>query len=79
MKANAISNMCATREMTRCLRDANRRGIWNPGMEQVEHRLRFWRTPRGKLYATPCNIDMVDGSRRVEVEWDRGAGYRAEQ
>lgn len=76
MKANAISNMCATREMTRCMRDANRRGIWNPGLGTLDS-LRFWRTPRGELYATPYTIDMRDGSRRVEIEYGRGAGYRA--
>ena len=75
MKANAISNMCATREMTRCLRDANRRGIWHPGLGTLDS-LRFWRTPRGELYATQYTIDMCDG-RRVAVEYDRGAGYRA--
>ena len=67
---------CETKEMSRCLREARNKGIWNPGMETLNG-LRFWRTPRGRLYATPSNIDVRDGSRRVEVEYERGAGYRA--
>ncbi len=77
----SIMNQCATDEMGSALQSAHGRGLC-PSVDEddfdASSALRWWRDEDGVLYATEPTM-VEPGARRVEVEWEDGAGWRAEE
>lgn len=70
-----IKRLSANREMELALTDAAERGLWS-GSDPDPETLRWWRDSDGRLFASERTA-VIPGARRVEVEYERGAGYRA--
>ncbi|MDS4070675.1 MAG: hypothetical protein RKO24_13750 [Candidatus Competibacter sp.] len=75
MNMNEIS---ATAEVATALNEAFERGLCRH-MESADfdanRELRWWRGDNGVLYATsPTTIEP--GARRIDMEWERGVGWR---
>lgn len=64
----------ASEEMFHALENAAERGLVTT--EDPTDSLRFWRDSDGVLYATEKTRIEPDATR-VEIEYERGAGYRA--
>lgn len=73
-----LRNYSATAEVAAALISAHRRGLISARMDDFDARrhLRWWRRDDGILYATDPTM-VEPGARRVEVEWEDGAGWRA--
>lgn len=63
----------ATTEMLNALKNAAERGL--VCTDDPTDSLRFWRDEEGDLYATEKTC--VEDATSVEIEYERGAGYRA--
>lgn len=71
-----IMNISATTEIATALKSAAERGLAVIDSDFDAANLRWWRDTNGTLYATAATV-VEPAARRVELELDRGAGYRA--
>lgn len=78
MNVYELRNYSATAEVAAALISAAHRGLISARcMDDFDGRhLRWWRRDDGILYATDPTM-VEPGARRVEVEWEDGAGWRA--
>lgn len=70
-----ILNLSATSEVAGALESAVTRGVMTTDNNFAAD-VSWWRNTEGFLFATHAKA-VVPGSRRVELQWDDGQGYRA--
>ena len=70
-----ILELSATSEMAGAIESAVSRGIMTTDADFATG-ASWWRNAEGFLFATHA-MSVVPGSRRVELQWKEGEGYRA--
>jgi len=70
-----ILDLSATSEVAGAIESAVARGIMTTDTDFATA-ASWWRNEDGFLFAAHATA-VVPGSRRVELEWERGDGYRA--